>query len=192
MRPAQSSIVGQSNGCRLRGGLLRKAEEETLQKLKEKRKIMLILDLDNTILHCLETTTAEQVPPLREYFCITAGDILLIVKMRAYLREFLAAVMPLYEVYIYTKGTRMYAESICDHIRSSYTELFADGSQSEAFTQNRIVSRDEDSNLEKKSLNNIISKSEGFIAIMDDRREVWGRPPQRPAGQVLQVLLRQE
>lgn len=70
----------------------------------------------------------------------------------------------------------MYAEKICEYIRITYADMFKDGKYREAFTEKRIVSRDEDANLEKKSVDKIISKSQGFIAIMDDRREVWGRP----------------
>lgn len=94
-----------------------------MDHLMENRKIMLVLDLDNTILHCLEAKVDDPAVPrnLTDFFEITYMDTLLVVKMRKYLREFLSAVLPLYEIFIYTKGTRTYSERICQHIRETYT-----------------------------------------------------------------------
>jgi len=39
------------------------------------------------------------------------------VKIRPYFREFLFVVCKLFEVYVYTKGTRLYADEICKWIR---------------------------------------------------------------------------
>lgn len=41
------------------------------------------------------------------------------------------------------------------------------------FTPKRITSRDEDTSLTKKSLENIIKGHEGLILILDDRKDVW-------------------
>lgn len=99
----------------------------------------------------------------------------MIIKMRPYLKEFLKKILPLYDVYVYTKATREYAQSACKYIRTAYEDLFEGDKYKLAFTPSRIVSRDEDNNLEKKSFDKILSK-EHCVAIMDDRRDVWGAP----------------
>lgn len=68
--------------------MLERAQEEVVDRLMEHRKIILILDLDNTILHCLETTVHDSSVPsnITDCFHIVYMDTLLVVKMRKYLR----------------------------------------------------------------------------------------------------------
>jgi len=82
---------------------------------------MIILDLDNTILHSHEISdiAASTVQQLSEYYIIPKIDgpfetlpnrkDLIVVKMRPYFRHFLYVITKYYEVYVYTKGTRIYA-----------------------------------------------------------------------------------
>ena len=44
----------------------------------------------------------------------------LLVKMRPYIKEFLYIISRLFEVYIYTKGTRIYADEICRWVRAQW------------------------------------------------------------------------
>ena len=44
----------------------------------------------------------------------------IIVKMRPYFKEFLFTVSRLFEVYVYTKGTRIYADEICRWVRAQW------------------------------------------------------------------------
>jgi hypothetical protein len=79
--------------------------------------------------------------------------------MRPYFRHFLYVITKYYEIYVYTKGTRIYAEEICKYIRAQYAGeeiahpfrtwkpeplLFLKDKKS--FLMN-IISRDEDENL---------------------------------------------
>jgi TFIIF-interacting CTD phosphatase-like protein len=45
-----------------------------------------------------------------------------IVKMRPFFKEFIQAAVNYYEIYVYTKGTRNYAQEICDAIRNQYAD----------------------------------------------------------------------
>ena len=93
----------------------------------------------------------------------------ILVKMRPFLKEFLYIVNQLFEVYVYTKGTRIYADYICRWVRaqwagesppfeiSTWTEpplTFL--KNTEAFRPYRVVSRNEDMSLETKSMQNIL------------------------------------
>jgi len=81
-------VVAQSNGVVVSGRMLERAQEEVIDRLMENRKIILILDLDNTILHCLETTVHDASLPTNivDCFHIVYMETLLVVKMRKYLR----------------------------------------------------------------------------------------------------------
>ena len=81
----------------------------------------MVLDLDNTILHSTEISdlSMSTVINLKNFYLIpkpeyTAEDKirkdLIVVKMRPYLKHFLYELRKYYEIYVYTKGTRIYAE----------------------------------------------------------------------------------
>jgi TFIIF-interacting CTD phosphatase-like protein len=80
--------VAQSNGVVLSGRMVEKAEEQVIERLKENKKIILILDLDNTILHCMETSIYDTTVPINipDSFYIIYMETLLVIKMRKYLR----------------------------------------------------------------------------------------------------------
>ena len=90
------------------------------------------MDLDNTILHSHEISdiAASTVQQLSEYYIIPKIDgpfetlpnrkDLIVVKMRPYFKHFLYVITKYYEIYVYTKGTRIYAEEICKYIRAQY------------------------------------------------------------------------
>jgi TFIIF-interacting CTD phosphatase-like protein len=45
---------------------------------------------------------------------------LIVVKMRPYFKHFIYVLTKCYEIYVYTKGTRVYAQEICKYIRAQY------------------------------------------------------------------------
>lgn len=47
-----------------------------------------------------------------------------VVKIRPYFKEFVRTIIKYYEIYIYTKGTRMYAEEICNAVRNQYASKY--------------------------------------------------------------------
>lgn len=67
------------------------------------------------------------MPRLREFFVIPRFDKTektkqdyAIIKMRPYLKEFLLLISKYFEVYVYTKGSRVYAEGIGRWIRAQW------------------------------------------------------------------------
>ena len=47
----------------------------------------------------------------------------IVVKMRQNFGLFLKTIVQLYEIYIYTKGTRDYAEAVCECVRKQYKDI---------------------------------------------------------------------
>ena len=92
-----------------------------------------------------------------------------VMKLRPYLKEFLEAIIPHYEVFVYTKGTRLYAEMVCLAIRERFKNIL-EGTKN--FLSSRIISRDEDPELAKKNLTFILPTLKDFLVILDDRRDV--------------------
>lgn len=71
----------------------------------------------------------NDVIKIKEFFLLpkleqtTEGNLkqdFIIIKMRPYLKEFLLVVAKFFEVYVYTKGTRSYADGICRWIRAQW------------------------------------------------------------------------
>lgn len=110
--------------------------------------------------------------------------------MRPYIKEFLYTISKLFEVYIYTKGTRIYADEICRWVRAQWAgdpqpyefttwheppQKFL--KHTECFVPFRVVSRNEDTNLDTKSMQNILPNRTEYHLILDDRRDVWANSP---------------
>lgn len=87
--------------------------------------------------------------------------------MRPGLREFLSKVAELYELHVYTMGTRAYALSIAKIVDPD-KRLFGD----------RIISRDENGSMTAKSLARLFPMDTKMVVIIDDRADVW--PKNRP------------
>ena len=85
------------------------------------------------------------------------------VKLRPNLQYFLNELKPLYQMSIYTHGTRKYAESTCD-IMDPEGVYFG----------KRIVSRSDHPELgSSKSLANLLKTDWSMVLIYDDREDVW-------------------
>ena len=108
----------------VRGRILSDQESMFKKSLLEKQKNLLVLDLDNTILHSIEYWKVDEdlLNNIDEYVIIPLEELKIsvmktVMKLRPYLKEFLRAIIPNYEVFVYTKGTRLYAEMVCLAIR---------------------------------------------------------------------------
>ena len=91
----------------------RKYAEIEKQAFLSKEKLILILDLDNTLIHAIKSELNAnnnsdiklidvyewKINPYEKY----------LIKLRPYLLEFFRMVQPLYEIFLYTFGTRGYA-----------------------------------------------------------------------------------
>ncbi|KAJ4388178.1 CTD phosphatase Fcp1 [Gnomoniopsis smithogilvyi] len=162
--------------------LAQKVELEAQARLLEQKKLSLVVDLDQTIIHaCIDPTVGEwQKDPTNPNHAAVADvqsfqlnddgprggatGCSYYIKMRPGLRAFLEHISQLYELHVYTMGTRAYAMNIAKIVDPDQ-KLFG----------NRIISRDENGSMTAKSLQRIFPVSQQMVVIIDDRADVWPR-----------------
>jgi RNA polymerase II subunit A-like phosphatase len=158
------------------------AEQELQRRLLRQRKLSLVVDLDQTIIHaCIEPTIGEwqRDPNNPNYEAVKevksfqlnddgprgiASGCWYYIKLRPGLEEFLQKVSQMYELHVYTMGTRAYALNIAKLV-DPQQKLFG----------NRVISRDENGNMTAKSLQRLFPVSTNMVVIIDDRGDVWPR-----------------
>ncbi|KAL8292868.1 hypothetical protein RQP46_000562 [Phenoliferia psychrophenolica] len=160
-----------------------KLETETTSRLKKSHKLSLIVDLDQTIIHAtVDPTVGEWLAdPSNPNFGALDGTAKFrlggeqgggdegcwyFVKMRPGLKTFLETVSRIYEMHVYTMGTRAYASEVCKIIDPD-GGLFG----------GRILSRDESGSLTRKSLQRLFPCDTSMVVIIDDRADVWDGSP---------------
>jgi FCP1-like phosphatase family protein len=155
-------------------------EQNLVNKYQENKKLILLLDIDNTILHaCNFELTSEEFETLKKCYDWQITTILLpipghlkshpikqkiFIKFRPYLKEFLEGIKDLYDIYIYTQGTVEYAEAIIDYI--NYTLEY------NYFSKQKLVGRI-GMTCENKTIKKIFPTTEEMVVILDDRQDVW-------------------
>ena len=144
----------------------------------QSKKLSLVVDLDQTIIHAtVDPTVAEwqrdkdnpnhdAVKDVRAFQLIDEGPggrgCWYYIKLRPGLADFLENISRLYELHIYTMGTRAYARNIAT-IVDPERKIFGD----------RILSRDESGSLTAKSLQRLFPVDTKMVVIIDDRGDVW-------------------
>ncbi|KAK4055668.1 CTD phosphatase Fcp1 [Microbotryomycetes sp. JL201] len=159
-------------------------EAATTERLLKEKKLSLIVDLDQTIVHATVDPTVgewledESNPNFKALQGVqkfqlgpdSAGRVedgcWYYVKMRPGLRQFLEDVSKIYEMHVYTMGTRAYAIEVCKVIDPD-GGLFG----------GRILSRDESGSLTRKSLQRLFPCDTSMVVIIDDRADVWDGSP---------------
>jgi RNA polymerase II subunit A-like phosphatase len=182
---AKINMIHDQNFLTVSQGEASKAEEELQRRLLKHRKLSLVVDLDQTIIHaCIEPTVGEwqrdptspnyeSVKDVRSFQLNDEGPRGLAsgcwyyIKMRPGLKEFLASISEKYELHVYTMGTRAYAVNIAKIVDPD-KKLFGD----------RIISRDENGSMTAKSLARLFPVDTKMVVIIDDRADVW--PKNRP------------
>ncbi|KAI3319873.1 hypothetical protein HD806DRAFT_525185 [Xylariaceae sp. AK1471] len=161
-----------------------RAEMQLQRRLLKERKLSLVVDLDQTIIHaCIEPTIGEwqQDPTNPNYEAVKdvrsfqlddgprglASGCWYYIKMRPGLYEFLEKAAELFELHVYTMGTRAYALNIAKIVDPTQ-KLFG----------NRVISRDENGSMTAKSLQRLFPVSTNMVVVIDDRADVW--PHNRP------------
>jgi len=159
-----------------------RAEEQLQRRLLKNRKLSLVVDLDQTIIHaCIEPTIGEwqRDPNSPNYEAVKdvksfqlqddaprglASGCWYYIKMRPRLQQFLSHVAEKYELHVYTMGTRAYAQQIANIVDPEH-KLFGD----------RIISRDENGSLTAKTLSRLFPVDTKMVVVIDDRADVWPR-----------------
>ncbi|CDS11612.1 hypothetical protein LRAMOSA03875 [Lichtheimia ramosa] len=152
-------------------------EQENAARLMEERKLSLILDLDQTVVHATwDPTVGEWMkdennanhPATKDIrkFTLPGSSLMYYIKLRPGLSEFLEQVSKLYELHIYTMGTRHYAEAVAREIDPE-DKLFRD----------RILSRDESGSMTQKKIQRLFPCDTSMVVVLDDRSDVWSFSP---------------
>lgn len=151
-----------------------RADNEAKRRLLESRRLVLVVDLDQTVIQCcVEETIGEwkNDPSNPNYealadvasFRLPRDDKTYYVKPRPGLKEFLAEVSKRYEMHVYTMASRDYAENVMSLIDPD-----------RAIFGNRVLSRDENGLKEMiKALARLFPVDTSMVAIIDDRGDVW-------------------
>ncbi|WYZ33807.1 hypothetical protein EsH8_I_000083 [Colletotrichum jinshuiense] len=180
---ATINMTHDQTGLMVSGDLAARAEHDTQKRLLRQRKLSLVVDLDQTIIHaCIEPTVGEwmedpsnpnyeAVKDVKKFQLNDEGPRGMVtsgcwyyIKMRPGLAEFLEKVAELYELHVYTMGTRAYALNIAK-IVDPQQKLFG----------NRVISRDENGSMISKSLQRLFPVNTNMAVIIDDRADVWPR-----------------
>ena len=159
-----------------------KADEEGKRRLLDSKKLSLVVDLDQTIIHAtVDPTVAEwqrdpsnpnydAVKDVRAFQLVDDGPgargCWYYIKLRPGLASFLEKISQCYELHIYTMGTRAYAANIAKIIDPE-RKLFGD----------RILSRDESGSMTAKNLKRLFPVDTKMVVIIDDRGDVWQWSP---------------
>ena len=159
-----------------------KADDEAKRRLLASKKLSLVVDLDQTIIHATVDPTVgdwqkdENNPnhnAVKDVRAFLLDDDVpgktgcwYYIKLRPGLEEFLQNVSKFYELHIYTMGTRAYAKNIADII-DPQQKIFGD----------RILSRTESGSMTAKSLQRLFPVDTKMVVIIDDRGDVWKWSP---------------
>lgn len=182
---ATINMTHDNTGLTVSSTFAARSEREAQLRLLEQRKLSLVVDLDQTIIHaCIEPTIGEwqsdpnnpnyeAVKDVKSFQLsddgprgVTSG-CWYYIKMRPGLAKFLEAMADLYEMHVYTMGTRAYALNIAKLIDPDMK-----------YFGHRVISRDENGNLVSKNLRRLFPVSTDMVVIIDDRSDVW--PGNRP------------
>ena len=177
---ATINMTHDQTGLMVSESVAQRAEHDTQKRLLRQRKLSLVVDLDQTIIHaCIEPTVGEwqrdpsnpnhdAVKDVRSFQLNDDGPRGLAsgctyyIKLRPGLAEFLEEVSTMYELHVYTMGTRAYALNIAKIVDPDH-KLFG----------NRVISRDENGSITSKSLQRLFPVSTDMVVIIDDRADVW-------------------
>jgi RNA polymerase II subunit A-like phosphatase len=155
-----------------------RVEEDAKRRLLAWRRLSLVVDLDQTIIHATvdptvgewkedqENPNHDAVKDVRAFQLTDDGPGMrgcwYYIKLRPGLESFLQNIAEIYELHIYTMGTRAYAQNIANIIDPE-RKLFGD----------RILSRDESGSLTAKNLQRLFPVDTKMVVIIDDRGDVW-------------------
>ncbi|KAJ1821836.1 CTD phosphatase Fcp1 [Coemansia sp. RSA 2675] len=170
-------------------------DADTRNSLWDQQKLSLIIDLDQTIIHANatldpqfegwlidnydgpqingnskeaegESPPAPRLPSDVGSFYLSDSPLRYFIKMRPGLQEFLERVSQIYEMHIYTMGTKPYANAVAAMIDPE-----------RRYFNGRILSRDESGSMTRKTLKRLFPVDTSMVVILDDRADVWEWSP---------------
>ncbi|KAL6124606.1 hypothetical protein ACLB2K_077118 [Fragaria x ananassa] len=146
--------------------------QNTKNLLLNHKKLHLVLDLDHTLLN---STCLDDLSPDEEYLktqtqadhslqyvsIVETPSMRLMTKLRPYIRTFLHQASQMFEVSVYTMGSRDYALEMAKLLDPA--NLIFGG---------RIISRSDSTERDRKSLDVLLAR-ESNVVIIDDKKDVW-------------------
>lgn len=172
-----------TNGLTVSRDEAERIEKSSTDQLLADRKLILVVDLDQTIIHAAmdpaigqwiedkDSPNHKAVSDVRK-FCLREPrrdqfvDSWYYVKIRPGLEEFLEKMYSRFEMHIYTMATKAYALEIAKLVDPT-GKYFGD----------RILSREESGNLLQKNLKRLFPVTTHLVTIIDDRGDVWQWSP---------------
>ncbi|CAG8550149.1 8305_t:CDS:10 [Paraglomus occultum] len=151
---------------------------ETAERLQKEKKLSLVVDLDLTIIHAtVDPTVGEWMEDENNVNHAATKDVhkiqlpdcnvLYYVKLRPGLMDFLNEVRKMYELHIYTMGTRNYALAVANIIDPD-KKIFGD----------RLITRDENGgNIIEKNIKRLFPCDDSMVVVIDDRFDLWKGVP---------------
>lgn len=146
--------------------LAQKLGREDAERLLKDRKLVLLVDLDQTLVH----TTNDNIPPnlkgVLHFFLRSPGcpGRWCHTRLRPRTKEFLESASKNYELHVCTFGARQYAHAVADLLDPE-----------KKYFSHRILSRDEcfDARTKAANLKALFPCGDNMVCIIDDREDVW-------------------
>ncbi|XP_026156115.1 RNA polymerase II subunit A C-terminal domain phosphatase isoform X2 [Mastacembelus armatus] len=141
---------------------------EDQQRLHRNKKLVLMVDLDQTLIHTTEQHCQRMSNKGIFHFQLGRGEPMLHTRLRPHCKEFLEKIAKLFELHVFTFGSRLYAHTIAGFLDPE-KKLFS----------HRILSRDEciDPFSKTGNLRNLFPCGDSMVCIIDDREDVWKFAP---------------
>ncbi|CAK6961077.1 RNA polymerase II subunit A C-terminal domain phosphatase [Scomber scombrus] len=141
---------------------------EDQQRLYRNKKLVLMVDLDQTLIHTTEQHCQRMSNKGIFHFQLGRGEPMLHTRLRPHCKDFLEKIAKLYELHVFTFGSRLYAHTIAGFLDPE-KKLFS----------HRILSRDEciDPFSKTGNLRNLFPCGDSMVCIIDDREDVWKFAP---------------
>lgn len=138
-------------------------------RLLRSRKLVLLVDLDQTIINSSNEPIPNDIPDIHHYQLHGPNSPWYHTKFRPFMYEFLEDISRYYELHICTFGARRYAHLIANLIDP----------KSKYFPKDRILSRDEffDPRSKTGNMNSLFPCGDSMVCIIDDRVDVWNFAP---------------
>uniref|UniRef100_A0A182N813 RNA polymerase II subunit A C-terminal domain phosphatase n=1 Tax=Anopheles dirus TaxID=7168 RepID=A0A182N813_9DIPT len=144
--------------------LAKKLGQADTERLLSDRKLVLLVDLDQTLIHTTNDNVPNNLKDVYHFQLYGPNSPWYHTRLRPGALAFLAKMHPYYELHICTFGARNYAHMIAQF-------LDKDGN----FFSHRILSRDECFNATSKTdnLKALFPCGDSMVCIIDDREDVW-------------------
>ncbi|EEF52117.1 RNA polymerase II ctd phosphatase, putative [Ricinus communis] len=134
-----------------------------------KKKLFLVLDLDQTLLHSTVDLTPEenylknQMDSLQDIFKLITreGFSPSYAKLRPFVRNFLQEASTMFKMYVYTNANKSYARKMVNLLDPD-----------NIYFKSRLITR-EDSTVSCQKNLDVVMGQERAVVILDDRTDVW-------------------